>query len=287
MAANYFLKFTPEVKGESKQDGFENQIEILSYSWGVSNAGGFSYGGGGGTAKANLQDLSMSYRQCAASVKLMQNCAGGKHLDEALLTCLKSAGDKQEKYMTYKLTDVVVSSYQSGGSGDDNASVEVGGAELTIYDNVDPKTGELCWKDLCRGPHLPSTRMIGNGWALTRTAGAYWRGSEKNPMLQRIYGTAWPKKEDLDAYLPQLEEAEKRDHRRIGRQQHLFHQQDSSAGRSSSPPAAATSRAATPTSTRRTSRRRTSSSGRTISSPTGRGCSPRSGWTRSATPRAA
>src|SRR5690554_8172118 len=74
--------------------------------------------------------------------------------------------------------------------GKDNENVEVGGAELTIYDNVDPKTGETCWKDLCRGPHLPNTRMIGNGWSLMRAAGAYWRGSEKNPMLQRIYGTA-------------------------------------------------------------------------------------------------
>lgn len=119
MAANYFLKFTPEVKGESKQDGYENQIEILSFSWGVSQAGGFSYGGGGGVAKANLQDLSVSYRQCAASVKIMQFCAGGKHLDSAMLTCLKASGDKQDKYMTYTLTDVVVSSYQSGGSGDD------------------------------------------------------------------------------------------------------------------------------------------------------------------------
>ena len=71
-------------------------------------------------------------------------------------------------------------------------SVEVGGAELTIYDNVDPKTGETVWKDLCRGPHLPNTRMIGNGWALMRVAAAYWRGSEKNKQLQRIYGTAWP-----------------------------------------------------------------------------------------------
>ena len=119
MAANYFLKFTPVVKGESKQEAYEDQIEILSFSWGVSNAGGFSYGGGGGVSKANLQDLSVSCRQCAASVKIMQYCAGGKHIDDALLTCLKSAGDKQDKYMTYKLTDVIVSSYQSGGSGDD------------------------------------------------------------------------------------------------------------------------------------------------------------------------
>ena len=106
--------------------------------------------------------------------------------------------------------------------GSDNENVEVGGAELTIYDNVDPKTGELCWKDLCRGPHLPSTRMIGNGWALTRSAGAYWRGSEKNPMLQRIYGTAWPTKDELRDYQTRLEEAAKRDHRRLGKELDLF-----------------------------------------------------------------
>ena len=110
-----------------------------------------------------------------------------------------------------------------GGAGDENSeSVEVGGAELTIYDNVDPKTGELCWKDLCRGPHLPSTRMIGNGWALMRSAGAYWRGSEKNPMLQRIYGTAWPTKDELRAYQTRLEEAAKRDHRKLGVELDLF-----------------------------------------------------------------
>lgn len=107
-------------------------------------------------------------------------------------------------------------------SGSDNESVEVGGAELTIYDNVDPKTGELCWKDLCRGPHVPSTRMIGNGWALTRASGAYWRGSEKNPMLQRIYGTAWPTKDELREYQLRLEEAAKRDHRKLGKELDLF-----------------------------------------------------------------
>lgn len=106
--------------------------------------------------------------------------------------------------------------------GSDNESVEVGGAELTIYDNVDPKTGEVCWKDLCRGPHLPNTRMIGNGWALMRAAGAYWRGSEANPMLQRIYGTAWPTKDELRAYQTRLEEAAKRDHRKLGVELDLF-----------------------------------------------------------------
>ncbi len=101
-------------------------------------------------------------------------------------------------------------------------SVEVGGAELTIYDNVDPKTGETVWKDLCRGPHLPNTRMIGNGFALTRLAAAYWRGSEKNKQLQRVYGTAWPTKDELRAYQTRLEEAAKRDHRKLGSELDLF-----------------------------------------------------------------
>jgi len=110
-----------------------------------------------------------------------------------------------------------------GGSKDaaEGASVEVGAGELTIYDNVN-RDGETVWKDLCRGPHVPSTRMIGNGWALTRVAGAYWRGSEKNPQLQRIYGTAWPTKDELRAYQQRLEEAAKRDHRKLGRELDLF-----------------------------------------------------------------
>ena len=97
--------------------------------------------------------------------------------------------------------------------GQDGESVEVGGTELTMYENVDGKTGEVYWKDLCRGPHLPNTRMIGNGWALTRTAAAYWRGSEKNKQLQRVYGTAWASKDDLRTYQARQEEALKRDHR--------------------------------------------------------------------------
>ncbi|MET3510227.1 threonyl-tRNA synthetase [Plantibacter flavus] len=109
-----------------------------------------------------------------------------------------------------------------GGSAADDENVEVGGSELTIYDNVDPKTGETVWKDLCRGPHLPNTRMIGNGWALTRLAAAYWRGSEKNPQLQRIYGTAWATKDELRAYQTRIEEAAKRDHRKLGAELDLF-----------------------------------------------------------------
>jgi threonyl-tRNA synthetase len=101
-------------------------------------------------------------------------------------------------------------------------AAEVGSGELTIYDNVDPQSGEVVWKDLCRGPHLPNTRMIGNGYSLTRLAAAYWRGNEANKQLQRIYGTAWPSKEELKAHLERLEEAAKRDHRRLGAELDLF-----------------------------------------------------------------
>jgi threonyl-tRNA synthetase len=110
----------------------------------------------------------------------------------------------------------------AAADGADGESVEVGGGELTIYDNVDGKTGEVYWKDLCRGPHLPNTRMIGNGWSLMRVAAAYWRGSEKNPQLQRIYGTAWPSKDALREHLGRLEEAAKRDHRKLGVELDLF-----------------------------------------------------------------
>jgi threonyl-tRNA synthetase len=103
---------------------------------------------------------------------------------------------------------------------DDESSVEVGGAELTIYDNLG-RDGQPVWSDLCRGPHLPSTKLI-PAFKLMRSAAAYWRGSEKNPMLQRIYGTAWPTQEQLDAHLALLVEAEKRDHRRLGAELDLF-----------------------------------------------------------------
>jgi len=114
-----------------------------------------------------------------------------------------------------------------GSQGDDvgavaeGAEAEVGGGELTIYDNL-RRDGELVWKDLCRGPHLPNTKLIGNAFKLTRSAAAYWRGSEKNPQLQRIYGTAWPSKDDLKAYLDRLAEAERRDHRKLGVELDLY-----------------------------------------------------------------
>ena len=105
------------------------------------------------------------------------------------------------------------------GGGSDGEDVEVGGAELTIYDNL--RGEETAWKDLCRGPHLPTTRDI-PALKLMRTASAYWRGSEKNPVLQRIYGTAWESKDALKSHLTMLEEAEKRDHRRLGVELDLF-----------------------------------------------------------------
>lgn len=101
------------------------------------------------------------------------------------------------------------------------ASVEVGGAELTVYDNV-RADGTLAWRDLCRGPHVPSTRDIGDAFALTRTAAAYWRGSEKNPQLQRIYGTAWASRKDLQIYQHRQAEAARRDHRKLGAELDLF-----------------------------------------------------------------
>ncbi len=114
-----------------------------------------------------------------------------------------------------------------GKSGDadevgEGANIEVGAGEITIYDNVDRKSGDVIWCDLCRGPHLPNTKLISNAFALTRTAAAYWLGNEKNKQLQRIYGTAWPTKADLKAYQERLAEAERRDHRKLGAELDLF-----------------------------------------------------------------
>ncbi|GGM03795.1 threonine--tRNA ligase [Micromonospora yangpuensis] len=108
------------------------------------------------------------------------------------------------------------------GEGLDTAEVmEVGGGELTIYDNLAANEEKVCWSDLCRGPHLPNTRLIG-AFKLMRSAAAYWRGSEKNPQLQRVYGTAWPTRDALKAYLKLLEEAARRDHRKLGADLDLF-----------------------------------------------------------------
>jgi len=122
----------------------------------------------------------------------------------------------------FKLELIGLKGGSSDEIGDDGESVEVGGAELTVYDNVDPKTGDVVWSDLCRGPHVPTTRLLGNATKLMRVAAAYWRGSEKNPQLQRIYGTAWPTKDELREYQARLEEAAKRDHRKLGVELDLF-----------------------------------------------------------------
>ena len=109
------------------------------------------------------------------------------------------------------------------GNVDPNSdeATEVGAGELTYYDNVNPRTSEVEWSDLCRGPHLPTTKYI-PAFTLTRSSAAYWRGDQDNAGLQRIYGTAWESKESLDAYQLMMEEAEKRDHRRLGAELDLF-----------------------------------------------------------------
>ncbi|MCP2258361.1 threonyl-tRNA synthetase [Streptoalloteichus tenebrarius] len=119
----------------------------------------------------------------------------------------------------YKLELVDIKS--EPGAVDTSEVMEVGGGELTIYDNLDPRSGERVWGDLCRGPHVPTTKYI-PAFKLMRTAAAYWRGSEKNPQLQRVYGTAWESQEALDRHLELLAEAERRDHRRLGSELDLF-----------------------------------------------------------------
>ncbi|WP_124054895.1 threonine--tRNA ligase [Arcanobacterium ihumii] len=120
----------------------------------------------------------------------------------------------------YKLELVDAKSGQSEEFAD-GASIEVGGETLTYYENV-RRNGEVAWGDLCRGPHLPNTKLIGNGFALTRASAAYWRGDQSKDSLQRIYGTAWASKEDLQAYQQRIAEAERRDHRKLGSELDLF-----------------------------------------------------------------
>jgi len=107
------------------------------------------------------------------------------------------------------------------GAGAEGASVEVGASGLTMYDNV-RRDGSVAWTDLCRGPHLPSTRLIGQGFALTKSSSAYWKGDQSGDSLQRIYGTAWASKDDLKAYQTRLAEAARRDHRRLGAELDLY-----------------------------------------------------------------
>jgi threonyl-tRNA synthetase len=149
-------------------------------------------------------------------------------LESAMRKIIKSGQRFKRRVVTEKeaLAELAHEPYKceliglKSSGADDESSVEVGAGELTIYDNLG-RDGQPVWSDLCRGPHLPSTKHI-PAFKLMRTAAAYWRGSEKNPMLQRIYGTAWPSQEKLDGYLHLLEEAEKRDHRRLGTELDLF-----------------------------------------------------------------
>lgn len=132
----------------------------------------------------------------------------------------KEVSDQEAKQMLsdepYKLELISLKGSEVG-----EGSVEVGAGQLSIYQNINPD-GSVAWRDLCRGPHLPNTRMIGKGFSLTRVAAAYWRGNEKNKQLQRIYGTAWPSTEERDAYLERLAEAQRRDHRKLGVELDLF-----------------------------------------------------------------
>jgi threonyl-tRNA synthetase len=153
----------------------------------------------------------------AIEARMRQIVRQGQRFERRVVTDEEARAELAAEPYKLELIDI------KGGAAPETEEemVEVGGAELTIYDNVDPKTGELCWKDLCRGPHLPTTRQI-PAFKLMRSGGAYWRGSEKNPQLQRIYGTAWPSREEQDAYLAMLAEAEKRDHRKLGAELDLF-----------------------------------------------------------------
>lgn len=145
---------------------------------------------------------------------------------------MKELVGKSQKFIRREVTDQEAKSELSDepyklelislkGSEVGEGSVEVSAGQLSIYQNVNPD-GSVAWQDLCRGPHLPNTRMIGKGFSLTRVAAAYWRGNEKNKQLQRIYGTAWPTVEERDAYLERLAEAQRRDHRKLGVELDLF-----------------------------------------------------------------
>jgi len=148
-------------------------------------------------------------------------------LEKRMTTIIKSGQRFARRVVTdaQALAELVDEPYKLRLIGSEGGAdvMEVGGKELTIYDNVNIKTGERCWGDLCRGPHVPDTRYIPtNAMKLMRTAAAYWLGDQKNEQLQRIYGTAWPSKDELKAYLTFLEEAERRDHRRLGAELDLF-----------------------------------------------------------------
>jgi threonyl-tRNA synthetase len=150
--------------------------------------------------------------------KMQQIVKQGQRFDRRVVTDDEARAELATE--PYKLELIGIKGSDAAETAE-GAGVEVGAGELTVYDNIHPRTGEQCWKDLCRGPHLPTTKAI-PAFKLMRTAAAYWRGKETNPQLQRVYGTAWEDKDALKAYLTFLEEAEKRDHRKLGSELDLF-----------------------------------------------------------------
>jgi threonyl-tRNA synthetase len=154
----------------------------------------------------------------ALEKRMKQIIKGSQQFSRRVLDSVEAA-KKELADEPFKLELVDLKSNDS--TVDTSEVMEVGGAELTIYDNLDPRTKERVWSDLCRGPHVPTTKYI-PAFKLTRVAAAYWRGSEKNPQLQRIYGTAWETTEAQDTHLEMLAEAERRDHRKLGAELDLF-----------------------------------------------------------------
>ncbi|WP_424982806.1 threonine--tRNA ligase [Labedaea rhizosphaerae] len=154
----------------------------------------------------------------ALEKRMKQIIKGSQRFSRRVFDSLDAAKEElKDEPFKLELVDL-----KSGDSTVDTEEVmEVGGGDLTIYDNLDPRTGDKVWADLCRGPHLPTTKHI-PAFKLTRVAAAYWRGDDKNPQLQRIYGTAWESQEALDKHLELLAEAERRDHRRLGAELDLF-----------------------------------------------------------------
>jgi threonyl-tRNA synthetase len=153
--------------------------------------------------------------------KMQQIVKQGQRFDRRVVTDDEARAELATEPYKLELIGIKGSDAAEAAEAAEGAGVEVGAGELTIYDNIHPRTGEQCWKDLCRGPHLPTTKAI-PAFKLMRTAAAYWRGKETNPQLQRVYGTAWEDKDALKAYLTFLEEAEKRDHRKLGSELDLF-----------------------------------------------------------------
>ncbi|GGM72104.1 threonine--tRNA ligase [Longimycelium tulufanense] len=154
----------------------------------------------------------------ALEKRMKQIIKGAQRFSRRVVDSVKAAREELAAE-PYKLELVDLKS--DAADVDTSEVMEVGGGELTIYDNLDPRSGERIWGDLCRGPHVPTTKYI-PAFKLMRTAAAYWRGSEKNPQLQRIYGTAWESAEALENHLELLAEAERRDHRRLGTELDLF-----------------------------------------------------------------